>query len=251
MIFENKVLKNAEIKGTPLSFDDVCKMSGLEIVKSETLPPDDFIKSSAKKIIRHFEQCSDILLFIQSALSRSCFDLKYTLHPPYTTSRLDCEYILRELVNIGLAEDFFYSSISESYRITLDPKSDCNIGKILCIGLSSILEDMSADDIILNCRFRVGEGKFICADVACRFNNEILLVSFEIATGLEKDVVSHSEQLKRLADKVLRSYVVESNNVLRYFVVTANCKKLLPSHKRIISVGELIRQITALKSRES
>lgn len=113
MIFENKVLKNAEIESTPLSFDDVCKMSGLEIIKSETLSPDDLVKSSAEKIIRHFEQCSDILLFIQSALSRSCFDLKHTLHPPYTTSRPDCEYILRELVNIGSAEDFFYSSISD------------------------------------------------------------------------------------------------------------------------------------------
>lgn len=219
-------------------------MYGLEIIRFGTPNINDFIKSNAEEIIQHFNQCSDILLFIQSALAQSCYDLKYSLHPPYTTSKLDCEYILKKLVNTDLIKDFYYSSISKSYRIILNSISGYNIKTILYIGLSSLLEKISVTDIIFNSCFKTEEGKFISADLACLFNNKILLINFEIAVGLEKDVVSHSEQLKKMKDKLLKSYAFENNsNICKYFVVTPDCKELLPSHKQIISFNDLIELI--------
>lgn len=106
MVFENKILKKAEAKSDIFSFNDICKMFGLELIESSTPTIDETIKSNAKEIIEHFTQCSDILLFLQSAISRPCYDLKYSLHPPFTTSNLDCEYILKKLINTGLIDDY-------------------------------------------------------------------------------------------------------------------------------------------------
>ncbi|MDE6789704.1 MAG: hypothetical protein K2J47_10365 [Ruminococcus sp.] len=247
MIYENKILKKADATNTLLSFNDICKMFGLEIIESNTPSIDDTVKCNAKEIIQHFNQCSDILLFIQSAISRSCYDLKYSLHPPYTTSNLDCEYILKKLVNTNLIEDFYYSSLSKSYRIDINSISDYDINNILCIGLCSLLNEVAATDIIFNSCFKLRDGEFIYADVACQFNNRILLFNFEIASGLEKDVASHSEQLKKLSDRIFQSYTVESKNIHKYFVVTTHCKTLLPSHKRIISVNDLLEWVNNLK----
>ncbi len=247
MIFENKILKKAVAASPPLQFSDLCKMFGLRMIGFNKFSADEAIKSNSREIIQHFNSCSDILLFIQSAISRSCYDLKYTLQPPYTTSNLDCEYILKKLINTGLINDFYYSSISKSYRIILNANSDYNINIILSIGLSSLLEEISATDITFNSFFKSDGGKVVYADIACRFNNRILLINFEIAAGLEKDVASHAEQLKKLTDKVIHSFTIENNNINKYFVVTSHCKELLPSHKRIISVDELIKLINELK----
>ena len=248
MLFENKILKKAEATSEIFSFNDICKMFGLEIVESSIPTIDETIKSNSKEIIEHFTQCSDILLFLQSAVSHSCYDLKYSLHPPYTTSNLDCEYILKKLINTGLIDDFYYSSISKSYRIILNNTSEYSINTILCIGLLSILEQSGASDIIFNSCFKSSEGKFVYADIACRFNNRILLINFEIATGLERNVASHSEQLRKLTDRIIQSYAIESNNIRKYFVVTPHCKKLLPSHKQVISINDLIELLNNPKS---
>ena len=248
MVFENKILKKAETTSKIFSFNDICKMFGLEIIKSNIPTIDETIKSNSKEIIEHFTQCSDILLFLQSAASRPYYEVKYSLHPPYTTSNLDCEYILKKLINTGLIDDYYYSLISKSYRIMLNTTSKYNINTLLCIGLSSLLEEATATDIVFNSCFRSSDGKFIYADIACRFNDRILLISFEIATGLERDVASHSEQLKRLTDKILQSYTIESNNIRKYFVVTSHCKELLPSHKCVVSVSDLIKFLNNFKA---
>ena len=243
MIYENKILKRAEATSTSLSFNDICKMNGFEIVECNPPHIDDDVKYNAKEILQHFNSCSDILLFIQSAISRSCYDLKYTLHPPYTSSNLDCEYVLKKLANINLVEDFFYSSLSKSYRIILNSLSEYNINSILCIGLCSLLDE-TAKDITFNSCFKSEDGKFLYADLACRYDDRIILFSFEIASGLEKDVASHSEQLKKLTDKALQAHSFAINrNIEKYFVVTPNCKTLLTKYDKIISVNHLLEMV--------
>lgn len=246
MIFENKILKRAEVTSTSLSFSDICKMNGLEIVECSPPHIDADVKNNAKEVLQHFNSCSDILLFIQSAVSRSCYDLKYTLHPPYTSSNLDCEYVLKKLANIKLVEDFFYSSLSKSYRIILNSSSEYSINSILCVGLCSLLDE-SANDITFNSCFKSEDGKFLYADLACRYDDKITLFSFEIATGLEKDVASHSEQLRKLTDKALQARAFAINrNIEKYFVVTPNCKTLLTKHDKIISVNHLLEMVSYL-----
>lgn len=248
MTFENRILKKAEATSNVFSFNDICKILGLDFIKSTACAIDDSIKSNAKEILVHYSQCSDILLFIQSAISRSCYDLKYSLHPPYTTSKLDCEYVMKKLINAGLIDDFYYSSLSNSYRIIINSSSNYNLKQILCIGLSSLLEETPASDILLDSCFKSKDGKFIYADVACRFHNKILIFCFQISTGLEKDVTSHSEQLQKLINKVLQSYFIESSNIHVFFIVTPHCKEILSSYNRVVSVDDIIKIIDEFKA---
>jgi len=239
MIYENKILKKANSASADLSFNDYCKMSGIEMIQSDVPCIEKDVEQNAKEILKHFSQCSDILLFIQSALSHSSSELRYNLHPPYTTSSLDCDFILKKLARVKLLDDFYFSSLSESYIIFLNPSSEYNLNNILSFALCSLLKDASADDISINSCVKYKNDEFFFADVVCRSLNKKLLFNFEIASGLEKDVSSHSDQLKRLSDKILKSYIIENHSINTFFIVTPHCRSLLPPHNRIISIDDI------------
>lgn len=239
MVYENKIFESTNASPKILSFKDICTMYGLEIIEFDNLNADEHIGNIAKEIIQNFISCLDILLFIQNALSQSYYDLKYSLRPPYTTSNLDCDYVLHKLVLTNLVEDFYYSSLSKSYRILINSKSDYDVKKILSIGLAYMLKEVNVKDVIFNCLFKQTDDRCIYADVVCQLKNKILLFNFEFASGLEKNIPSHNQQLKKLSDKILDSYSLTHKNVYQFFIVTSHCKSLLPPCERVTSVDEI------------
>ena len=248
MLYENRILKMANSEPINLSLEDHFKIFGYEIIASNTPKFNDSIKKNAIEILKHFSQCSDILLFIQSALSRESFNLKYSLSPPYTTSNLDCDYILKKLVDVNLLNDYFFSSVSKSYRIDVKKSTEHNLNSILCIGLFSLLTDLSIKDILINACIKKKSGEYIAADLVCSVKNKILLFNFELASGLEKDVTCHSKQLRRLSNKVLQTYTIENSNIKELFIVSQHCKTLLPEYNCVIpinNIAEYINQITS------
>lgn len=239
MIYENKIFTNTNAKKIDLSVNDFFKMHDLELIEWSVPQIDVNIEHTAKEILNHFSQCSDILLFLQSAITHNSnsYDIIYKLHPPYTTSELDCDYILNKLATINIINDFFLSSLSHSYRIIINARSKYDIKSLIKIVIYSLLKEQGVNDIFFNNHIKSGN-RYFNADLTC-ICHKIILFEIAIASGLEKDVASHSDQLTKLSQKILNSYT-RNPYISKFFIVTENCKKLLPSsYECVVSIDEI------------
>lgn len=245
MIFENKVLEKAKPNDL-FTFEDLCKYNKIDVVKKRNPTEDNNLIQNAKEILIHSSDSLDLLLFIQSAIYQNSNDLKYTLYPPSTTSILDCDYMLKKLIDCNILQDVFFSQYTKSYRIVLHSPLEHNIKEILSIGLCCLLEEAGVSEIYVDGCLKCTDGSLLNTDLICRVNDNIMLFKFEIAAGLTYSVPFHEAQMHRFIERVTQFSDINSEHVHTYFIISDHTKKILPFSKQVIGLSDLPELINSL-----
>lgn len=233
MVFENQILRPA-----PLTALDTLaaqfRQYGIQLLGYTTLDTvDETVREIAAQLLLRHTAYSDLLSFLAAAGRRSATILRYTLQPPYTTSRLDCEQLGQMLVRLHVLEDISYSTQSGAFWIQLEPHPPHTIAGLLRIGLAERLW-RSGQGWEVVCDVTLEEaGSSATADVALRRATRLFLLHIKTAAGLAADLPSHRQQLDALASKIFRRQPAD-RDVQDIYFVAPHTARLLPYSRRIV-----------------
>ena len=240
MYYQNKIYPHVPVTKDDLTLKDYIKYSGMTLLDYQTIREvEDEIKYASKKLVMNYNQCSDIIRFISSALSKEETKLKYNLIPPYTTCRSDSAFILNTLVDIKLLSDFSYSDISNSFFIEVNLQNSYSIRTLMNIGLCDFLLD--GDTNVSEAYFNVNlisDFTSTPIDVVFLKEKKLFFIHYELAVGLEADISSHSNQLEKLKYKIFK-YKNHNLPVEEYYIVSSLVAELLPYSEKIVSIDSL------------
>lgn len=249
MIYENKLFNYSSQNCNNVSAEDFCNIYGFPLTSYKLIG--QFKKSTviiSEIIFKNYIRFSNLLNFISSAICHSEYIVKYTLSPPFTTSKNDCEALLELLYNIKVLNEFYYSSISKSFLIYVNSDNSITISDLVNLGLSASLRRMCDEnaEILFNVTYESNDIKKQ-TDVLLRKNEKIFLFNVECAAGLESDIDTHDNQLKKLKNKVMKSeYIENQRNIKEFFVVTPHTSLLLPYFESIVTIDNVVEVISKM-----
>lgn len=241
MVFENQILNRVSTTDNPpLTLEEFCKWNDIEIIEAHSIREvSSSILELSQKLLFDYMSYNDLITFLSAALNKKEKHIRYVLNPPYTTSKLDSEYLLNLLVNCKILTDVSYSSTSKSFWIEADLRNIYSVRDILNIGLCRYLASISncSDSMRFSVKLNIsGNEEFASTVLLC--NGKLKIITIANAIGLEADIVSHTRQLERLKRKVFktRKTFCDIDDII---IVTPYVQQLLPSSSKIISIDKM------------
>lgn len=241
MVFENRFFNRVSITDNPpLTLEEFCEWNDIGIIEAHSISEvSSSILELSQKLLFDYMSYNDLIIFLSAALNKKEKHIRYVLNAPYTTSKLDSEYLLNLLVNCKILTDVSYSSTSKSFWIEADLRNTYSVRDILNIGLCRYLASIS--DCNGNMRFSAklnisGNEEF--ASVVLLRNGKLIIITIANAIGLEADIASHTRQLERLKRKIFktRKTFCDIDDII---IVTPYVQQLLPSSSKIISIDKI------------
>jgi len=241
MVFENRILNRVSTANNPaLSLEEFCEWNDIKIVETHCISEvSSSILELSQKLLFDYMSYNDLITFLSAALNKKEKHIRYVLNPPYTTSKLDSEYLLNLLVNCKILTDVSYSSTSKSFWIEADLRNIYSVRDILNIGLCRYLASIfnCSGSVRFSAKLNIsGNEEFASAVLLC--NGKLKIITIANALGLEADIVSHTRQLERLKRKVFktRKTFCDIDDIV---IVTPYVQQLLPSSPKIISIDRI------------
>lgn len=241
MIFENRYFPRVTIDNEDsISLQEFCKWNDIEIVEAhDIMEVNSSILELSQKLLLGYMRYSDLMTFLSVALTKKEKHLRYILKPPYTTSKLDCEYVLNLFVNSNILTDVSYSSISKSYWIETNLENEYSMRDILNIGLCSYIVSLRNSYSCIKYSVKINiSGNEEYASVVLLCENKLIIIAIENAIGLESEISSHLKQLERLKKKIFKARQVFCD-IEDIYIVTPYVSRLLPSTPKIITIDQI------------
>lgn len=241
MVFENHILTRVSTTNNPpLTLEEFCEWNDIEIIEAHNIREvSSSIIELSQKLLFDYMSYNDLITFLTASLNKKEKHIRYVLNPPYTTSKLDAEYLLSLLVNCKILTDVSYSSNSKSFWIEADLRNNYSMRDILNIGLCRYLASISncSDSTRFSVKLNVS-GNEECASSVLLYNGKLKIITIANAIGLEADIVSHTRQLERLKRKVFktRKTFCDIDDII---IVTPYVQQLLPSSSKIVSIDKI------------
>ncbi len=238
-ITNNLINKIEERQMDNLNALEIIKLNGYEVIRYSNLEQyDPTIREAARKIVRCINKSSDLIGVIACGIQCHLSNVRYFLAAPFTTAKIDVEFVLKQLINLEIVNDFYYSEHSNSYLVDLNCPIKLNIDDVLRIGLTEYISKKHDAYINLvakkNTDTETIDITFVKGDV-------LFLIHTAFDVDLVSKSVSYNEKLFKLKHTVVNERMilnsVTSNEI---WIVSDFTKKQLNPLNNVMSIGDLI-----------
>lgn len=199
-----------------------CKLISYTPLKK--VPTD--VKNVAKTILDYYcSSASDFLKYISLGNTKHIQNLKYRLNPPYTTAKSDVDTVCQLLHSIGTITDYCYSTVSNTYIVTLSTKHSTTIKMLYSIAVAQLvcsIHHLDLNDVLLDVK------------LSDRNIDVLWLHDSTIHSVYVEPTVTN---LKYLRDKIfLNPLVLPYTNVSETLLVDLDTLSLLPPSNKILPI---------------
>ena len=218
---------------------DIIRLNGYEITSYSTLEQyDEVVRKAAAKIVYSLNKSTDLLRVVSCGINNHFNQMRYTLSAPYTTAKIDVEYVLKQLAIIKIVKDFFYSERSNSFIADLNDSSRINMDDVLSIGLAELIGTMYETYIKIIAR-KNSDIKQL--DITFVKGNELFLIHTAFDADLDNKSNLHEDKIEKLKNTIVNERINLNSVVCReMWIVSDLTKRQLYPLNNVLRIEDLM-----------